>query len=75
MKSVQYPAFIRNYFKNSEVHIVGSGPSLIGFDYSKLSGKRVITINHAYKLVKSEFTVFVDKDFKNEDPEIINQIT
>ena len=51
---LDYPEFIKDRFKNSEVHIVGSGPSLIGFDYSKLEGKRIITINHAYKLIKSE---------------------
>jgi hypothetical protein len=68
----KYPPFIKDRFKNFDVHIVGSGPSLIGFDYSVLDGKRVITVNHAYKLVKSEFTVFIDKCFKREDPEIFN---
>ena len=53
-------------FKDYEVHIIGSGPSLIGFDYSTLKNKRVITVNHSYKLIKSEFTVFIDKEFKKD---------
>jgi len=71
----EYPDFIKDRFKNSDVHIVGSGPSLIGFDYSKLRNKKVITINHSYKLISSEFTVFIDKEFYKEDPYVFNQIT
>lgn len=71
----KYPEFIKDRFKNSDVHIIASGPSLIGFDYSALKNKRVITINHAYKLVNSEFTVFIDKEFYKEDPDIANQFT
>jgi len=68
----KYPEFIREKFKNTEVHIVASGPSLLGFDYSKLKGKNIIAVNHAYKMVDSLYCVFVDKSFPaREDVNVI----
>jgi len=38
---------INPIFKNETVFIIGGGPSLIGFDFKRLSGKNVIAINKA----------------------------
>ncbi len=73
---LKYPEFIKDMFKGEEVHVVGSGPSLVGFDYSRLKGKRVIAINHAYKLVDHEFCLFTDKGFaRRESPDVIEKTT
>ena len=74
MSLFKYPDFIKDRFKNQEVHVVASGPSLIGFDYNRLKGKKVIAINHAYKLVDHDFCVFTDKGFcLREDPEVLKK--
>ena len=72
---MKYPEYIRNRFKNKEDHIVASGPSLIGFDYSKLKGKKVIAVNNAYRKVDAEYCVFVDRTFiDNEAPEVVKDV-
>ena len=75
MNFLKYPDFIRDRFKDEEVHVIGSGPSLYGFDYSKLAGCRIITVNHAYKLIRPEFNVFLDSNFYNrEDPQVWDNV-
>jgi len=69
---LSYPDFIKDRYKNKDVHIVASGPSLIGFDYSYFNDKNVIAVNHAYKLVKNDFVVFLDSHFAaRESPEVL----
>jgi hypothetical protein len=56
-----------------ECFIVGSGPSLKGFDYSNLSGRRVIACNEAYRnfcdLFLSAINIVQDpRLFKGEEP-------
>ena len=36
---------LENALKDHSVYIVGSGPSLIGYDYGRLKGKTVLAIN------------------------------
>ena len=75
-RSLKYPEYISGMFEGEEVHVVGSGPSLVGFDYGRLKGKKVIAINNAYKLVPHEFGVFTDKGFaRRESPEVIKETT
>lgn len=62
--------WIRNYFNGHDVFIVGGGPSLHGFDFSRLDGRRVIAINHSYRYCKAEILVFLDAKFKREATEI-----
>lgn len=65
---MQYLRFIKNKFKDQDVYVVGSGPSLLGFNYSKLLGKNVITTNHSYKDVPfSHINSVVDLDFINKE--------
>lgn len=68
-----YEKFIKGRFSGQDVHVVGSGPSLYGFDYSFFKGRRVIAINHAYKETEHDFKVFNDSNFvRREDPEAVN---
>lgn len=68
-----YSQFIKYKFLDKDVHVVGSGPSLYGFDYSYFDGKNVISTNHAHKLLKNSINVFVDKSFPTrEDSTILN---
>lgn len=72
----KYVEFITDRYKDKIVHVVASGPSLTGFDYSFFDNKNVIAVNHSYKLTKHDFVVFTDKSFpKTEDPEIIYKTT
>lgn len=69
-----YPEFIKDKYVGQEVHVVAGGPSLVGFDYSKLKGKNVIAVNHAFKLVENDFCVFADKGFAiRESPDVIEK--
>lgn len=53
-----------------EVFLVASGPSLKGFDYSRLAGKTVVTCNHAFRLVPGFLaSFFYDWTFFAELPE------
>lgn len=47
----EYLKFITGRYVGKAVHIVGSGPSLAGFDYSLLQGKIILAINHASREV------------------------
>ena len=49
---------------NKECYIIGGGPSLIGFDWSKLDGKFVIAINRAYEVLpNAQIVYFTDDDY------------
>ncbi len=58
--------WIINYFKGSDVFIIGGGASLSGFDFNKLKGKRIICINHAWRWIQPEILVFLDACFNKE---------
>jgi hypothetical protein len=63
--------FLKDRYKNKDVHIVGSGPSLKDFDYSYFDDKTVIAINHAFKKTNHDCVVYIDKGFARiECPEI-----
>jgi len=63
-------SWIKNYFTGRDVYIVGGGPSLFGFDFTRLDGRRVIAINHSYRYCKPEILVFLDGKFKKEVSDI-----
>jgi len=44
--------------KLSTVFCIGGGPSLKGFDWSKLSGKNVIAVNRAFEVLGSAQTIY-----------------
>jgi hypothetical protein len=58
--------WIIDYFKGQNVYIVGGGPSLDGFDFSRLDNKKTITINHSYRHCKTDILVFLDGIFVRE---------
>lgn len=71
---MNYIDFINDRYVGQTVHVVGSGPSLRGFDYSLLTGKMIIAINHAYKEVPQfDFKVALDRTFfTREDTDAVN---
>lgn len=53
-----------------EVFLIASGPSMNGFDYSRLDGKMVVTCNHAFRLVPDFIaSFFYDLLFFRELPD------
>jgi len=44
------------------IYIIGGGASLRGFDFGKLAGKKVLTINCAFKFVKPDLMTWNDPD-------------
>ena len=42
---------IEKIWTNETVYIIGGGPSLKGFDWNRLKGKKVIAINRAYEVM------------------------
>lgn len=72
---VPYSDYISNRFSWQDVHVVASGPSLIGFDYSRFNGCNVIAVNHVHKLIDFNqahgFVVFNDNQFLVEDPDFL----
>lgn len=71
---MKYVEFIKDKFKGQPVHVVASGPSLFGFDYSKLDNCNVIAVNHAFKFVKHDFTVSVDNLVKREEDTVVDPL-
>lgn len=55
-----------NLFYDREVFIVGGGPSLLGFDFSRLKGKSVIAVNHAYGKTDHDLMLHYDANFLAE---------
>jgi hypothetical protein len=58
--------WLPGYFKDQEVFIVGSGPSLRFFDYERLRGKNVISLNHASRFCPHSIALFIDAAFRRE---------
>lgn len=64
-------AIMRNWlvdlFKDEDVFLVGGGPSLKGFNLSRLKNKRTVAINHSYMYVPdADVLVFLDAAFKGQ---------
>jgi len=62
---------LKDILKNETVYIIGSGPSLLGYDYKRLAGKKVISVNHAlFELLESgiipNYHIFLDYRFLQE---------
>jgi len=53
--------FLKNFFKDDEVFVIGSGPSLKGFDFSRLDKYKTIAVNRAILYVKPDLAVYVDR--------------
>lgn len=69
-----YPDFIKGRFAGGDVHVIASGPSLYGFDYSFFKNKTVIAVNHAWKVSNHKFVVFMDRHFAvTESPGVTEQ--
>lgn len=69
---LSYPLMIHGRYEGQDVHLVASGPSMVGFDYNFFNDKIVIAVNHACKLVKNDFVVYNDSNFiLRESPEIL----
>lgn len=59
--------WLTGFFRGDDVYIVGGGPSLAGFDFSRLDGRRVIATNNAIEDVKNpDILLFVDEYFVNQ---------
>lgn len=54
---------INGRHKGQDIYILGSGPSLTGFDLSKLNGKTVIAVNHSIEFYPADYLVFGDAVF------------
>jgi hypothetical protein len=50
--------------------IVGGGPSLKGFDFSRLRGERVIGINRSFEFVQTDLLYFMDHSFYRDVHEL-----
>jgi hypothetical protein len=60
---------IQGMRKGAEVWIVGSGPSLKGFDFSRLAGKFTIALNHTIEdFPQASALLFGDKVFLKHTP-------
>ena len=55
---------INGRHKNQDIYILGSGPSLTGFDLSKLNDKIVIAVNHSIEFYpQAQYLLFGDAIF------------
>lgn len=57
--------WIPGYYKDQDVFILGGGPSLMGFDFNRLKGRRKIAICHTVLFAPMEhldMLVFLDSD-------------
>lgn len=55
---------IEPIWENQTVYLIGGGPSLKGFDWSRLDGKHVIAINRAFEVIPSaEVLYWTDSRF------------
>ena len=61
--TINYPKI----FIGKEVNVIGTGASLIDFDFTFFDKKNVIAVNDAYRFVKSDCLVAVDVDWYKRD--------
>ncbi|MCX5657919.1 MAG: hypothetical protein NTZ48_06855, partial [Candidatus Omnitrophica bacterium] len=69
----QYPKYNQDKFLYTHIgekvwegqrcFIIGGGPSLKGFDFSKLKGELVIAVNRAWESCDCAITFFLDEQF------------
>lgn len=62
---------LKNHLKGETIYLVGSGPSLIGYDFSRLKDKKIVAVNHAiFDLIDAGcnplYHVFLDQRFLQE---------
>jgi len=60
--------WLPGYFRDQDVFVVGSGPSLRYFDYSLLNRRNVISLNHASRFCPHKIALFIDAQFRREYP-------
>ncbi len=58
--------FLKGFFLGCTVFIVGCGPSLRGFDFALLEGKKTIAVNLSYLYFQSDLLVYVDRVFETQ---------
>jgi hypothetical protein len=54
---------INGRHEGQDVYVLGSGPSLVGYDLSQLSDKTVIAVNHSIEFFNAQYLVFGDAMF------------
>jgi len=54
------PGWMKDYWKDQDVFILGSGASLTDFDLNRLNGKNVIACAHMVNFFPAQFCVFLD---------------
>lgn len=59
-------------YKNEDVYILGSGTSLLWFDFKRLKNNPVIAINHSYKIHKPNVLIFNDAYFLKVEEKLEN---
>lgn len=52
-----------DHWKGQDVFIVGGGPSLYGFDFSRLNNKNTIAVNNSYMYFSPKWLMFGDQIF------------
>jgi hypothetical protein len=58
---------IKNLLQNQDLFIIGSGPSLKGFDFNKLKNKKTMVLNHSLRYYSdADYLLFLDKKFVTE---------
>jgi len=59
--------WMKDFFKDKDVFILGSGPSLTDFDFKRLTGKTILAVNHMWQYVAPTMLVFLDSIFRAEE--------
>ena len=54
---------LKDSCRGQEIYLVGKGPSLIGFDWKRLKGKKVIALNSAIKFLPWADWFFMDVEY------------
>lgn len=54
MSDIGNYGWLAGYMKDEDVFVIGSGPSLAGFDFTRLKGRRKVVVSHMQKLVPME---------------------
>jgi hypothetical protein len=74
MSKVTYTK-VEPLYKGQTVYIIGGGPSLKGFNWDLLKGKKVIAINRAYEFCKAEVVYWTDGRFYQWNKDELDALT